>query len=436
MSTLSRRLHPKQVGRSVVCAILEWQVRRLRARHDITVVAVVGSIGKTSTKLAIAHSLEVSRRVIYQTGNYNDRVTVPLVFFGHKLPALFNVWAWTKIFFANERTIRLPYFYDVAVLELGTDQPGDIAEFAYVKPDVAVVTAITPEHMEYFKTLDAVAAEELAVCDYSKAVLVNADDTPADYLRDRQVMTYGQQDSRDYFATDYNSHSLDGGQAKLHLPQGLTVDAPVKILGNQGVKIILAAAGAGHMVGLSAEELQKGLQEVKPFAGRMQILPGIKGSTIIDDTYNASPAPVIAGLDVLYAADAPQRIAILGNMNELGDYSQQAHAEVGAYCRPEKLDLVVTIGADAERYLLPEAHRQGCAVHAFSSPYDAGEFVRGQMQPSAVVLAEGSQNRVFAEEALKVLLREPSDAQKLVRQSDYWMSVKRKQFGPVTSVSD
>jgi UDP-N-acetylmuramoyl-tripeptide--D-alanyl-D-alanine ligase len=161
----------------------------------------------------------------------------------------------------------------------------------------------------------------------------------------------------------------------------------------------------------------------------MQILPGVKGSTIIDDSYNASPAAVEAALDVLYAAKAPQRIAILGNMNELGDYSQEAHEEVGRYCQPDKLDLVVTIGADAEKYLVPAAREAGCRVEAFSSPYDAGRKVLSEMKTGAVVLAEGSQNRVFAEESLKILLDNPEDAKKLVRQSDYWMKIKRGQFG-------
>ncbi len=341
----------KRLGRRMVCAVLEAQVRRLRARHNFKVIAVVGSIGKTSTKLAIAHALEPSRRVMYQTGNYNDRVTVPLIFFGRRLPSLFNVFAWIHIFIANERTIRLPRYYDVVVAELGTDGPGQMHEFAYLQPDLAVVTAVTPEHMEYFKTLDAVAAEELTVCDFSAQVLVNADDTPAKYLPGREILTYGQQKGVSYRAGHYVPSGLHGGDVELHLPGEPPFVAHAYILGDQGVKIMLAAAAAGHLLDLSFDELQRGLSEIKPFAGRMQVLPGILGSTIIDDTYNASPAPVIAALDVLYKTKAEQRIAILGTMNELGGYSREAHREVGHYCDPHKLDLVVTIGPDADAYL-------------------------------------------------------------------------------------
>jgi UDP-N-acetylmuramoyl-tripeptide--D-alanyl-D-alanine ligase len=421
--------HPKAAGRLIVCKILERQVVKLRAKHKFVLIAVAGSVGKTSTKLAIAHALEPTRRVIYQTGNYNDRVTVPLVLFGHKLPALTNIVAWIRIFLANERAISRPNYYDAAVVELGTDHPGQISKFAYLNPDITVVTALTPEHMEFFGTLDEVAKEELAVCDFSKQVLVNADDSPAKFFKKREVLTYGIDNRHlDFAAENYEPDGLKGGHVTLRLKHGHALYAHAAILGEQGVKILLAAAACAQLAGLENDEISQGLAEIKPFAGRMQILQGIKKSTIIDDTYNASPAPVIAALDVLYSAKAKQRIAILGNMNELGDYSEKAHTEVGEYCRPDKLDLVVTIGPDAETYLAPAALKKGCKVKTFDSPYAAGKFVEESLKTGAVILAEGSQNRVFAEESLKVLLADKSDAKKLVRQSAAWLRVKKRQF--------
>lgn len=422
-------LNPKTAGKILVCRILERQVVQLRKKHKMTVIAVVGSVGKTSTKLAIAHTLEASRRVIYQSGNYNDRLTVPLVLFGRKLPGLFNVPAWLRIFSANKKAIRGERYYDLAVLELGTDHPGDIARFAYLKPDITVVSAVTPEHMEYFETLDAVAKEELAVYAYSKQVLVNADDTPEHYLKGKKVLRYGLgKKGNDFSATDYKSNGIKPAKVTIHLQDGVHFEAQAEIIGEQGVKIALAAAAAAQLAGLEKAEIEKGLQEVKPFAGRMQILPGIKDSTIIDDSYNASPATVKAALDVLYATTAPQRIAILGTMNELGGYSERAHEEVGKYCRPDKLDLVVTIGKDASRFLATAAKAMGCSVEICDSPYEAGEIVKSKLKKGTVVLVEGSQNGVFAEESIKTLLADAGDAKKLVRQSDYWTHVKRKQF--------
>jgi len=420
-------LHPKKAGRALVCGVLERQVKRLRLRHDFKVVAVAGSVGKTSTKLAIADLLSQGLRVRHQTGNYNDRVTVPLVFFGHEEPNILNALAWLRIFRVNSRVIKKPYPYDVVVVELGTDAPGSMAAFAYTRPDITVVTAVSPEHMEFFGTLDAVAAEELTVFDYSLQVLVNADDIAGKYLAGREFAAYSLESKQaEYFATA-KPQGLDGQHMDIAAPSG-EIAADVSYLGAQGAKFALAAAAAADMLGVKQVDIAAGLPKLRAFAGRMQVLPGVSDSTLIDDTYNASPLAVCAALDVVYAAKVPQRVAILGSMNELGDYSQQAHQEVGAYCDPGKLDVVVTIGRDAEKWLAPAAKKRGCTVRSFANPYEAGEFVRAQLQSGALVLAKGSQNGVFAEEALKILLANPKDAAKLVRQSGYWLRLKAQQF--------
>jgi UDP-N-acetylmuramoyl-tripeptide--D-alanyl-D-alanine ligase len=131
---------------------------------------------------------------------------------------------------------------------------------------------------------------------------------------------------------------------------------------------------------------------------------------------------------VLYATEARQRIAILGSMNELGEDSGTLHTEIGGYCNPKKLDLVVTIGREAEEYLAPAAKNQGCEVKTFDSPYDAGRYVADHIGQGSVVLAKGSQNGVFAEEAVKLLLANQSQARKLVRQSPHWQAIKQRQF--------
>ncbi len=419
--------HPKKAARAAVCTVLEWQVRQLRVRHHFKVVAVVGSVGKTSTKLAIADLLGQSLRVRYQAGNYNDRVTVPLVFFGLNEPSLYNVFAWWKAFGVTQSEIALPYPYDVVVVELGTDGPGQLADFAYIKPDITVVTAVSPEHMEYFGTLDAVAAEELSVFGYSKRVLVNADDIAGGYLAGMDFSEYSLVSEQATYGATAKPDGLKGQALAVRLPKS-EFTANIQYLGDQGAKIALAAAGVADMLNVKKGAIAAGLPKLAPFAGRMQVLPGVKGSTLIDDTYNASPIACKAALDALYAAKAKQRIAILGSMNELGDYSHEAHDEVGMYCDPKKLDLVVTIGHDAKQWLAPAARERGCTVQTFMSPYDAGAYLSGKLQKGAVVLAKGSQNGVFAEETLKPLLADPTDAAKLVRQSSYWMTRKSKQF--------
>jgi UDP-N-acetylmuramyl pentapeptide synthase len=116
-------------------------------------------------------------------------------------------------------------------------------------------------------------------------------------------------------------------------------------------------------------------------------------------------------------------------MNELGNASEDAHRQIGRYCEPKQLDLVVTIGPDANAYLAPEAQKLGCTVASFDDPYSAGEYVRNRMKSRALVLAKGSQNGVYAEEAVKLLLQNSSDANRLVRQSSVWLAKKAKNFG-------
>jgi UDP-N-acetylmuramoyl-tripeptide--D-alanyl-D-alanine ligase len=428
LAVIGRLLQPKRYGKALLCSLLERQVRILREKNDMTVIAVAGSVGKTSTKLAIARTLEaVGKKVRYQLGNYNDRLTVPLVFFGAEEPGIFNIPAWLRILMNNQRILRQDYSAEIVVIELGPDGPNQMDAFAYLHPELCVVTAVSEEHMAFFGDLDTVAKEELKVFNYSSQLLVNTDDVPARYLGQDSYVSYGLANAN--FTASVGSKPTSEGQLlslKLHHDN---VELKTRMLGAQGAKVVLAAAAVAHMLEVEMQDLKAALETLQPFAGRMQLLRGVSRSTIIDDTYNASPVAVKAALDVLYAMEAPQRIAILGSMNEMGELSPSLHEQIGAYCDPDKLDLVVTVGADAKQYLAPAAKKAGCTVKSFSSPKKAGSFVAKEIKQKAVVLAKGSQNGVFTEEAVKQLLAEPADADKLVRQSDYWLNVKRSQFG-------
>ncbi len=419
----------KKIGKRILCVIMERQVKALRSRHDFKVVAVVGSVGKTSTKLAISKVLGTTNIVRHQEGNYNDRLTVPLVMFGHNNPGLFNFLSWAKILLSNQKQIKGSFPYDVVVLELGTDAPGQIEEFAYINPDIAIVTAATPEHMEFFKTVEAVAKEELAVAKFSKKTIINIDDVPASSLASiAGYISYGTDKKAEYRVNLSNTSQGIPQKITIKTPDNSKLNSEINLLGFQGAKVALGAFTVACEFGMDDGEVAEALSSLEAFSGRMRILEGINGSIIVDDTYNASPAAVSAALDVLYKLDAPQKIAILGTMNELGDTSKQAHIDMGNYCDSGELDYVVTIGKDAQKYTAPAATKKGCKVASFDSPYEAGEFVKDKLKSGAVILAKGSQNRVFAEESLKTLLANESDEQKLVRQSNYWLKVKKQQF--------
>ncbi len=420
----------KRTARKIIVAILGWQVRRLRKKNAITVIAVVGSIGKTSTKFAVARTLSSMKSVRWQEGNYNDLVSVPLVFFGRNMPSLLNPFAWLGILLTNELQIFGSYSYDVVVLELGTDGPGQIEEFGqYVESDITIVTALTPEHMEYFANLDAVAAEELSVAGYSKKLLVNADLCNEAYYKDLKdkVVTYGEKGadiviSKIVFTADNAAFTLKRDKATW-------LDLEINAVSKGEIYSATAASLVAEQLKLTDAQITDSVRALTPVSGRMQRLKGIHNSLILDETYNASPEAVFAALDSLYVIKAPHKIVLLGNMNELGDFSEDAHIQIGEYCDPKQLDLVVTLGPDANNYTAKSAKAAGCKVKSFDNPYDAGEYIKSVMKPESVILAKGSQNRVFAEEAVKLLLADPGDKSKLVRQSADWMKKKQANFG-------
>ena len=316
------------------------------------------------------------------------------------------------------------------VVEIGTDHPGELASFAWLKPLIGVLTAIAPEHRENFEDIDAIAKEELSMAGFCDLLAFNSNTVPQQYVSDEineRVLWYGG--GTEISATNYRIEQ-NVVKADFDIKGNEMHDVELQVLGEHSLDALCASAAVATLCDeVLLEQVEAGIRKVRPVKGRMQRLVGVEGTVIIDDSYNASPDAVKAALDVLYGFDVPQRIAVLGSMNEMGDYSERLHREVGGYCDQDKLDLVVTIGRDANEYLAAAAQARGCEVQPFKSPYAAGEYVRGQLKQGAAVLFKGSQNGVFAEEAIKPLLADKADEALLVRQSEYWMGIKRSQFG-------
>lgn len=419
----------KEYFKNIIVRALWWQVSRLRKKYNPIVIAVAGSIGKTGTKSAIAHVLSQHLKVQWQQGNYNDIVSVPLVFFGQKMPHLYNVFGWTWRLIVNEWYIQTNWKYDVVVLELGTDYKGNLKLFQqYVRADYGVLTGIAPEHMENFKNLDEVADEELTITEIADTILVNTDTVAKKYQQwITDPLTYGEGpgDCR-ITAKPIN--------AQLHRPVVFTLKNggryafETPLLGKQNLPALAAATLLADMLELREKEIMKGLRSYQASPGRMQTLKGIHGSLIIDDTYNASPEAAIAALDTLYEVPGKKKIALLGQMNELGSFSKPLHEQVGKHCDPKRIDLLVTIGADANNYLADTAEKRGCKVMRCPSPYHAADIILPFMKKDTVLLAKGSQNGVFAEEAVKELLANHADAKHLVRQSKKWRKFKEEHF--------
>ena len=417
----------------IIISLLEHQARRFLAKHHPKLIAITGSVGKTTTKFFTATVLSQKYRVMTHLGNHNTEISVPLAIFDIPLPRnTKSAIDWLRVLWQTQQKIKQPFKYDILMLELGADKPGDIKRFGkYLRPDIAVVTAVAPEHMESFKTIEAVAQEELSVADYSQLLIVNRDDIDsayAKYVQNSNIDTYGTSGVAEYRYQVEDFDLKKGFKGKLISPEFGELPTSLNLIGEHNIKPAVAAAAVAIKLGLNKQQLQAGLKQIQPVNGRMRVLRGQSGSTLIDDTYNSSPKAAQAALQTLYLLPGKQKIAILGSMNELGEFSKAAHEQVGKVCDPTLLDWLITIGKDANEYLAPAAESKGCQVRTFDSPYDAGAFAHQVMQPGAIVLAKGSQNGVYAEEALKTLLHSTQEESDLVRQEPEWLALKRRHF--------
>lgn len=413
---------------------LENYVRTYFKKHpEVKLVTVTGSVGKTSTKMAIATVLSQRYRIRLHKGNHNSDVSAPLAILGIEYPGnIRSIGAWLSVFAAARRRINSPTDVDVIIQELGSDHPGEVAHFGtYLLPDIAVITAVAPEHMEFFQTIEAVAQEELTAANFAKLAIINRDEIDgrfANFLTNANIDTYGTTASAE-FRFEQSDFSLESGYSgSLVTPDNPNpIPVHVQVVGEHSLHAVTAAATVAIKLGLAPSEVAAGLAAIRPVPGRMNVLRGIDDTIIIDDTYNSSPLALSSAIQTLYSLQVPQRIAILGSMNELGAVSALEHEKIGAMCDPSLLSWVITVGEEAEKYLAPAARARGCQVKSFHSAIDAGGFARSVTEPGAAILVKGSQGNIYLEEAVKILCVMSEDHE-LVRQSPEWLARKEAFF--------
>lgn len=412
---------------------LEHYVRAYFRKHpEVKLVVVAGSVGKTSTKTAIATLLSQRYRVALHEGNHNTHFSAPLAILGIEYPEnVKSITAWLAVFSAARKRIKWPTGVDVIVQEIGADHPGDIEHFGtYLRPYIGVVTAVTPEHMEFFGTIEAVAKEELTAANMSEIAIINRDDIDgkyANFLTNPNIDTYGTSGAAEYRFEEQDFTLDDGYKGTVIIPEYEPIQAKIKLLGEHSLRPAMGAVAVAVKMGLTGDEIVKGLKLLRAVPGRMNVLRGIDDTIVIDDTYNSSPLAASSALQALYSLQVPQRVAVLGSMNELGASSAEEHATLGTLCDPRMLSWVITVGHDAESFLAPAARARGCQVKSFKNAIDAGAFARSVLEPGAAILLKGSQGGIFLEEAVKMLILMTEDTE-LVRQSPAWLKQKEHFF--------
>jgi UDP-N-acetylmuramoyl-tripeptide--D-alanyl-D-alanine ligase len=433
--------------KKLLVGILTLESLLIIRKYKPFVVAITGSVGKTSTKDAIygllsreggSASPRPFRFVRKSEKSLNSEIGLPLAIIGRS-----NAWhslsGWGKNVLAGLRLVFSEDDYpDCLVLEIGVDHPGDIRRVVrWLRPDIAVLTKIsdTPVHVEFFASPAKVFEEKAALAKAVKrggALVVYADDEKAASLAERakdrniSVVSYGMNEEATAKGSDmsviYEGRPV-GMSFNLHLDD---IVAPISvrgILGRSCTYPLLSAAAVGKVCGIAPDKIALSLSAYEAPKSRMNVLPGLNGSTLIDDSYNSSPDAAMAALETLKGLECSgAKIAILGDMMELGKYSAEEHRKIGAEAASTALRLI-TVG-QRSRLTAEEAVKSGMlaeSVRSFDSSAEAAAYAASIARAGDIILVKGSQS-VRMERVSKALLREPERASELlVRQEKEWL---------------
>jgi UDP-N-acetylmuramoyl-tripeptide--D-alanyl-D-alanine ligase len=397
-----------------LCRLTVW-------RYSPRVIGVTGSVGKTSTKLAIKAVLSKENRVRVSAGNLNSELGIALTILGDWSEKELNlvsrnqlagtakvrkIFFWMKVIAGSAwRTIVKSKAYPgILILEYGADRPGDIKYLMkFARPTVSVITAVgdIPVHVEFYAGPDDVAHEKGRLIESLNSTgfaVLNYDDETVLNLKDRtraRVMTYGFAQGADLRIIRFENRAEEGRPAYISFKieySGSFVPVRIRgVLGRVHAYAAGAAAAIGLIFGMNLVKISEALADYVPAPSRTQLIPGVKRTLVIDDAYNASPLSVHAALDILKDIQMKRKIAVLGDMLEIGKYSIEAHERVGRLVAGAA-DILVTVGPRA-KFIAEAAQETGMkkgAIFSFDTADEAAKPVERMMKVGDLVLVKGS----------------------------------------------
>jgi len=359
----------------------------------VRVVGITGSIGKTTSKEIVAAVLRQRYRTLKSEGNYNNEIGLPLTL------------------------LHLTSEHERVVLEMGMYDVGEIAQLAAIAlPQVGVVTNVGPSHLERLGTIERIAQakaelpQALPPAEEGGVAILNADDERVRAMSRQtqaRIFTYGLRPDADLWASDVDSKGLEGIHFQLHF-RGEKLNVQVPMLGRHSVHSALSGTAAGLVEGLDWAEIVAGLRDQSAQL-RLVAVPGPSGSVILDDTYNASPASCIAALNLLdelsIHREPARKIAVLGDMYELGAFEKEGHRRVGQRAR-DVADVLVTLGPlgrmMGEKAL--EAGMDPGAVYLAETKEEVIDFLQSVVRMGDLILVKGSRG-LSMEEIVMTLQR-------------------------------
>jgi len=417
--------------RNLLQYILKILAKIVLWKYQPEIIGVTGSVGKTSTKEAIYQVLKKQFRVRRNVGNYNNEIGVPLTILGLETAGR-SLIAWLKNFFKAGAVIFWGKDYpEILVLEMAVDRPNDmkyLLDFVPVK--VGVITAIGqfPAHIEFFPEkgklieekallVKSLAKNSLAVLNYDDlSVRMIGDDLP----KEVSIVNYGMGQGADLKIINYELIIRDlkkgdfGVNFKLEY-QGSFVPVRLnKVLGKQQAYAVAVAAAVGLNFGLNLVKISSALRKYRSLPGRTKLIRGIKNSWIIDDSYNSSPTSALAALEILEELPGQRKIAVLGDMLELGESTEAGHRHVGQQVA-SVVDLLFAVGSRAS-FIADEAVQQGMAqdkIFKFPRSEEAALTLQKEMFSGDTVLIKGSR-AIHLEKVVKEIMADPRKADKLL----------------------
>lgn len=430
----------KHFLKGLIVWILRTEAKAVLRKYKPKVVAVTGSVGKTSTKDAVYAVLSKKFHVRKSEKSFNSEIGVPLTILG-----LANAWGnplrWLQNIIDGLSLIAVTRPYpEWLVLEVGADRPGDISSLAsWLTVDVAIITRLpeVPVHVEFFDSVEAVIEEKASLLDAVRpggTIILYADDERTRKLEQRlpapdaRFILFGFKEG-DARVSAFEVVRTQGAHAwPIGVRAIVTIEgqaAPVQIVGSLGWHAFLpaaAAAAAGAALGMSMAEIVAGLERYDPPPGRVRLLPGLKGTLVIDDTYNASPAATVAALEALKMAKAPGRtIAALADMMELGRLSVEEHRKAGREAA-KICDALITVGVRARDIAmgaldagLPEAR-----ILQYEDSARAAKEIQNMLREGDAILVKGSQSMRMERVVEEIMLEPERAGELLVRQDAEW----------------
>jgi UDP-N-acetylmuramoyl-tripeptide--D-alanyl-D-alanine ligase len=355
---------------------LQDVARDVRRRSGSRVVAITGSAGKTTTKEVSAEFLSSRYRVFRNKGNLNNHIGLPL------------------------SLLELRSRPEVAVVELGMNHSGEIRTLVRIAtPDVRVWTNVGDAHLGFFASADAIAdakGEILEEASPDNILVANANDGRVMSRARRfagRVLTFGIDTDADVSATNVEHRGLDGVSAHIRTPKG-DAEISTSLLGLANLSNVLAATAVAVELDVPVSEIVARAARLRPATHRGELLRLPGGITLIDDSYNSSPAALRQALEtVAMASGCARRVAVLGEMLELGDHAARLHAEAGRAAADATLDLLIAVGGDAARTLADAAVDQGMPsskVKHVPTKEDAAALALERIRPGDLVLVKGS----------------------------------------------